>query len=227
MYKHSLTLLVLLFTLISLDAQRLEIGGGIGFTNYQGDLADAIFVTKESKLSLHAHVKYAIAPKFALRANLLLGKIAGSDLNSEDISLKTRAWSFNSSVTEIAAMGEYRIFGKDIYNTAGEFLPSFTPYIFSGLGFTSVPGNPVAPDGTNISEPGATHSFISVPIGIGLRYHFTDFLIVGIEYGQRYVFSDYLDGISVTGNPDKKDWYMYGNFQISYVISKGANYLGK
>jgi OmpA-OmpF porin, OOP family len=222
-----IVILSIFFTSIS-QAQRLEIGGGLGFTNYQGDLADAIFVAKEAKLSLSAHVKYALTPKFAIRANLLLGKIAGDDANSDDPSTISRGWKFNSPLTEIGIMGEYRILGKEFYNTAGEFLPSFSPYIFTGIGFTSVPGNPTSTTAVNpFPEPNAKHSFTSFPIGLGLRYHFTDFLVMGIEYGQRYVFSDYLDGVAALGNPNANDWYMYGNIQISYVISKGANYLNK
>jgi Domain of unknown function (DUF6089) len=228
MYKIIGILLSVLISTLGLNAQKLEIGGGIGFTNYQGDLSDAIFIAKEAKPAFSAHVKYAFMPKFAVRGQIMLGAISGSDANSDDLAY--RGYAFSSSVTEFSGMLEYRILDKTIYNDVGEFHPNFSPYIFMGLGYTSANAtlsfsNPDPRYST--PEPEDVNSFISMPMGLGLRYHFTDFLAIGVEFGQRYVFSDYLDNVAKTGNPNKKDWYMYGNFHISYIISKGANYLGK
>jgi Domain of unknown function (DUF6089) len=228
MYKKSLLLLLLVIGSFGVSAQKLEIGGGIGFTNYQGDLSDAIFITKEAKPAFSAHVKYAFKPKFALRGQILLGSISGTDANSDKLAY--RGYSFTSSVTEIAGIFEYRIFDKEVYNTAGEFHRNFSPYLFIGLGFTSADAK-LSFSSTdpryNTAETDDVNSFIALPIGLGFRYHFTDFLSAGVEFGQRYVFSDYLDNVSKNGNPNKNDWYMYGNFHLSYIISKGPNYLGK
>lgn len=227
MLKNQILILCLLLPIL-LFSQRAEVGIFIGGTNYFGDLADAIYVTKETNFSFGGEFRYNFTPKHTLKLNAYSGKITAKDANSKDPYLAPRGFTFESPITEAAAHYEFNITGKKLYNNIGEFKPFFTPFLSIGVGYTLVPGTPVAPE-DRIPDPfpeaGDVSTFLIFPFGGGAKYYPFPNLVLGLEIGFRPTLNDYLDGVSVTGNPKANDWYIKGGFTIAYLFNKGPDFM--
>ena len=92
----------------------LEIGLAGGFMSYEGDVdRAALFTFKESNPSGGVFIRKHFSDHFALRGNLLVGKITGKDANfTEPAWRKQRAYSFSSPVSEVSAQLEWNILGN-------------------------------------------------------------------------------------------------------------------
>ena len=199
--------LLLLIASFFCQAQRSEIGTLIGTSFYLGDLNSAPF--RDAKFAGGLVYRYNFTPRFALKANILFGKIAGSDKNN--YSLKKGAWdyrdrglSFTSPITEIAAQVEINFF--NLYNVSHK--NQITPYLFGGAAMFSY--NPQAkyqgktynlqPIGTEgQGQAGKSKKYpltgFSIPFGIGFKANIGRYVCVGAEWGLRYTFTDYLDDV--------------------------------
>lgn len=219
---------LLMFLPVIIFAQRLEVGGYVGGTNYFGDLAEGIFVIKETNVCFGGIFRYNLNPKSSIKMNVIYGKITADDNNNKDIALIKRGFTFESPLTEFAASYEWNILGRKLYNNIGEFRKLFTPYLGLGIGYAFVPGKPVAPADrvpNPLPEADDVDGFLIVPITGGVKYILKPNLVLGAEIGFRPTFTDYLDGVSKTGNPKANDWYMNGGFTVLYLFNKGADYM--
>ncbi len=219
------------------QAQKWEGGILLGLANYQGDVTDPVWDLKETNYSAGLVIRHHLNKNLALRGNLLFGKIAGSDVNhsSEDWTRENRGFSFESSVSELSLKLEYSPLTKEWLDGNGKFNKSITPYGFVGLGVAF--WTPT----TNFNENGDTRlikilqpriaedkqevksnkSGFTIPIGAGIKADLTDKIILGGEIGFRPVFNDYLDGISVSANPDKNDWYWFAGATLTFRLAEG------
>ena len=57
-----------------------------------------------------------------------------------------------------------------------------------------------------------------IPIGAGLAFDVSEKLSLGLEFSSRFPVSDYLDGISESANPDRKDWYSTGGVTLACLL---------
>lgn len=212
-------LIALLLPQFVLCQQIVEGGLFLGFANYQGDLSDNQIVLKESKKSFGGYVRLHYEDKFKLRGNVYYGFIGGNDSNAESTK-KNRGWKFDGTILEIAVTGEYHPIGRSRASNTGIFRQQISPYIATGLGytFTSIELNVPAKDSDNFPEDENVDNFFSVPFILGVRIDFHEHASLSGEWGWRTVFSDYLDDVSVNGNPDKKDWYLFVGASLSYFF---------
>jgi len=200
-------ILFLLVTSFLCNAQRSEIGTLIGTSFYLGDLNSIPF--RNAKFAGGIVYRYNFTPRFALKANILFGKIAGSD--KKNYSLNKGAWdyrerglSFSSPITEIAAQVEINFF--NVYNVP--YKNQISPYLFGGIAFFSF--NPQAnyqgktynlqPMGTEgQGQKGMSKKYsltgFGIPFGIGFKANIGRYVCVGAEWGLRYTFTDYLDDV--------------------------------
>jgi outer membrane protein OmpA-like peptidoglycan-associated protein len=199
-----------------------EVGLLVGGANAYGDMVDAPFLQfSQTNLAYGAFVRHNINRNISVRLNALRGMLSGSDLNSDELSM--RGYSFEAPTTEISLLGEFDLGGKRRYSDKGRYNRTISPYAFLGLGvgltslkadFADEEGN-IAPqaqmDLNNVKE---TH--FSVPMGLGLKVDINKQWGMSVEFGMRPVFNDYLDGLSLAGNPDKNDWYSVGGVTVSY-----------
>ncbi|MDO8366155.1 MAG: DUF6089 family protein [Saprospiraceae bacterium] len=225
------------FCAMSLSAQTIynpnprywEPGVFLGAVNYSGDVAEKNIHFSETRLGYGAFTRYFLSKKFALRANLYGGSIAGDDANSKDPGLRSRSFRFSTKILELAVGGEWHMWAKDRYSDTGIHQHFTSPYLFLGAGgvFTSVKveynGAPkdrntfvVAP----LPEKKSRQQFLIPIMGMGVRTDINENLVLGAEIGMRPMLSDYLDGVSVNGNPGRKDWYYFGGATLSYILSK-------
>jgi hypothetical protein len=204
------------------QAQRSEVGVFAGASFYLGDLNSIPF--RDSKFVGGLVYRYNFTPRFALKANILFGKIAASDeknhswlkdptvRNASDYyswSYTERRLSFSSPISEISAQLEINFL--NLYNVGHK--NQITPYIFGGASFFSF--NPKAeyqgkiydlqPIGTEgqgykTDEQGKIIpkyglTGFAIPFGIGFKANIGTFVCVGVEWGLRFTFTDYLDDV--------------------------------
>ena len=219
------TIVVFFLSFSPLSKAQFEVGVFVGGANYQGDLADGVIIWQESKPAFGALLRYTPMPYLTLRANYIQGKLTATDYNSKFVTTRQRGYSFSSNIREFAVVGEFNVLGKTNSANYGDFSFVFNPYIFAGLGVASTDGTPVAPDDTKpypFPEQGAKNVFLSIPLGLGMKFQVAEFLSIGIEWGGRATFSDYVDGVSKNGNPNKNDWYMFGGLTLTYCFESGG-----
>ena len=226
-YRFTRYLLLLVWLLAggSLSAQYThELGTFFGVANYQGDLPEPHVELIESRLAGGVYYRYHFGPRWNLRGNLFLGRITGDDVHAK--SRSSRQFRFTSPIGEAAVMMEWKIFGRRSNYYVGLFQPFMTPYLFAGIAFAWANPKPECyrsdcPPGSDpFSVEMNQNVFLGTPFGLGVRYDITPKVTLGMEVGQRPVFSDLLDGVSVTANPDRNDWYIFTGMTVSYMIGQ-------
>ena len=207
---------------------NLEFGVLIGLSTYQGDLIETDFYSlEEMNFGYGFTIRHHINSNFAVRANMLRGKISGSDFNYE--RRQNRGFIFSSHITEFSAQVEYDLLGH-LRDRSGRIRKIVSPYIFAGWGAAFIDKttsyNELNENDTNFAEierdknTNYKKSWFSAPFGLGAKINLNESLFLGLEWGARPVFSDLLDGISQSGNPDENDWYAFGGATISYRFNK-------
>jgi OmpA-OmpF porin, OOP family len=150
----------------------------------------------------------------------LRGKLSASEKNHPTAWRQDRGFNFETNLTEISAVLEWEFLTKG----------RLSAFAFGGGGATffnpktnfNTPNKYVAdvnPDlNTNYSKVTA-----AIPLGFGLKYSLPKDFYLSAEVGYRFVFTDYLDGISKTGNPNKKDTYYYTGLTLTKAFGGGKS----
>ncbi len=235
--KPGLGLLAILFlSSSSTHAQfsnvpRWQFGLGAGMLIYQGDLSPEQFgAYKSPRLSLNLMAARLLSPSWALRGNLVLGGLRASDANYEEPEWRQeRNFQFRSSVVELSLTPEWNILGRN-YDSRG-----LAPYLFAGIGFSFLnirrdysqfntayfgDGSPILTGLAEDESVNPPRGLFSVPVGVGLRYQFSDRWGLQAESTYRFVDTDYLDGFSRAANPEKGDSYHGHSISIVYRLGK-------
>ena len=205
---------VLLATVSPVQAQlRLgshEIGFTAGGMNYIGDLNDQSMLGTVN-LALGGFYRLNFDERWSLRVDIDYGHVEGG--NPDYIA--RRNLSFRSYIFEGSLRMEFNFFPFSMRED--HFF--WTPYVFGGLGFFAF--NPKAyftdplsgesgwyelqPLGTegqgSLFMPERTPYTLkqmSMPFGIGVKYHPTKSLTLSAEYGFRKTWTDYIDDVSTT-----------------------------
>jgi OmpA-OmpF porin, OOP family len=203
--------------------QKWEVGAYFGASQYQGDLQ--VLGTKDINIgNIGILARYHINDAFAIRPNFILGQLSAADFN------EARKYSFSTPLRELSVLGEYEFLGKRRYANIeqGKFKKTFSPYLFAGVGYanltpkTDYNRNGNISNKTKIDEDDQKREdfkgAIALPIGAGVKMDLSKFWTIGVEAGLRLTMNDYLDGISVSANPDKNDTYVTGGVILSYRI---------
>lgn len=202
--------------------QNLEAGLFGGFANYQGDLVAPQIEFSETKFSYGAFLRYHVNNKIKVKANAYLGFISGDDANDNSSGgLKARGWSFESNLLEVTAVAEYHPLGRARFSNTGIFRKQLSPYIFAGAGMVNAdPTVKVTrPEDEGLfPEQDFSSTFISIPLGGGIRIDLIENLSLGFEGGWRLTLNDYLDGVKTNGNPNGNDLYIFVGTTVSYFF---------
>ena len=202
----------------------LAVGALVGGANYQGDLVDASFVYgNETNIGGGLYLRKNFSKMFAARLNFNFGKLSGNDQNNSDERLLKRDFAFTNSVSEIAVGVEIQPFPESPVNA----------YALLGLGYSffnatttrgnSTPVQLVELYDKDVAEKENNKSAFAIPIGFGLRYGVTPKVKIGAEVGFHAVFTDYLDGISLSGNPNRNDSWLSFGVGVDYQIIGGKD----
>ncbi|MDP4186927.1 MAG: DUF6089 family protein [Bacteroidota bacterium] len=225
-YKTIVLILMLVHPLFLFGQQwmsmRFEVFGGVGTSNYYGDIGGG---TSGNSLSLgDTHpsftlgARYMILEKVALKTSFIYGSVIGSDEGSKNAD---RNYSFSTSLFEPSIQGEYYFLsqekrrGHSIYNRHGlisNFI-GFEAYGFAGLGTAFFKVTPKG-DLKNVFVDNFGHTAFVLPIGIGCKVTLSNRSSIGLELGRRILSSDYIDGYTSQFSKHN-DVYYFGS--ISYV----------
>jgi opacity protein-like surface antigen len=197
-----------LFIINKNNAQYTEMGIGLGFSTYWGDLNSNGFgsnFTNNSGLAIQLSGRKIFSQRYGLRGSFSYGSVRAADSNSSEEWQQQRNLSFKSSITELAIMGEFYIFG---FNTdAGSSV--FLPYITAGIaGFRFDPkaiyqGNevrlqPLGTEGqglTNFDNKYGLYA-VSIPFGAGAKFIINSNINISADIILRRTFTDYIDDVS-------------------------------
>lgn len=234
------TFLLLLFTLlvVTTNAQRrfkyrYEIVGGLGATNFLGELGGANqegtnFVRdlefSRTRPLIMAGLRYSTSKYTAVRANLSYGILSGNDNLTEERFRKNRNLHFRSPIIEFSAILEGYMVKEDvghiykIRNARSKKGKGFRYFGFVGIGAfyfnpkalypvtnTWVALQPLGTEGQGVpGKPKYSRVSMAIPVGVGLKYALDRKWSIGFEAGLRKTLTDYIDDVStVYADPNK------------------------
>lgn len=203
--KITLSLLIALFAINYSPAQDTEFGLMIGGNYYIGDLNPKKHFYN-TQVAGAMFLRYNFNPRVAIRANLMLGSLEASDVDSKIPNQKARNLSFKSNLLEFAGLLEINFYEYRL----GDFDTPFTPFVFMGISVfnfnptadfnnTIVELQPLGTEGqgTSLSSQDKYNlTQIAIPFGFGFKINLTPKIGLNLEYGFRKTFTDYLDDVS-------------------------------
>ncbi len=192
---------------------KWEVGLPIGINQYFGDMHCSKPYPSENNLMVGVFVRRHLNDYFALRGQILLGKLAGNDLDRPDGRWDYRRLKFSTPLTELSLLGEFYPLRERRYTCDGTFKKTLTPYLFGGIGvaFTNPtvkaqnaqlqdddPRKYVMAQLYDQDLANRKKAALILPFGVGLKYNVAERWTIGAEVGYRYAFSDYLDGTKLS-----------------------------
>lgn len=258
MQKHYSKLAILgifIFVVTSIDGQyfrrqsywkqdRQEIFGGIGVSNFLGDLGGLDKIGTDfywdmefsvTKPAITLGYRYRTSRKTAFRTALSYGVVAGDDKLTKEKFRSTRNLHFRSNIFELSATFDFEIYefrpghryslgvkgsgsryGAVIYGIVGVSGFYFNPQAnYQGIW---VDLKPLGTEGQNFDDGPKPYSNFSaaIPAGIGYRKRVNSVATIGIEFIHRFTFTDYIDDVSTD---------YYNNADIALQDGAAAGYL--
>ena len=192
-----------LFT--NVQAQRSELGFGLGTFNYTGDLVKS-YNFKYSKPAATVFYRNNISTVVSFRAAVTAGQIGATEKPLDAFAARRDA-SFDLFMFEASTVMEYHFLN---WRDSKRFV-RFTPYFFAGLGLFAMSGNNQKTEEYSNIQP-------SIPFGGGVKYVYNPKWYLSLEFGIRKTFFDYLDNVSddnprrktfKNGNPNDNDQYFF------------------
>ena len=219
MLRYLLLVSFCCFSISSLKAQFLEVGGGVSTFNYVGDLVPN-FNLSNTGPGFSIHQRMNLSNYFSVKWGLAYGKLQGDDSNPVDALGSNRSASFDQSIWELSSTLEYHFLDyKHEHSTI-----RWTPYAYFGFGILRLNDYAKAEDNFNRLQP-------IIPFGIGYKHLIGKQFSIAVEFGARKTFFDQLDRISdgikeggfylkdfQYGNPKDNDFYYFFGVSLSFVI---------
>jgi len=225
------------FTIISFTATgqmnvpKFQFGLSGGIFVYQGDLTpEALGSYRTVRPAISLFAAKLLSPSFALRGNLAFGGLRGDDAAYDQPEYrKQRAFNFRSPVLEASGIGEWNVLGRN-YQTRG-----FSPYVFAGAGVSVLnvhrdysqfneeyfgTNSPIIPGINADIQHSPPKLLLVLPVGVGVRYYFSDRIGISAETSYRIMSNDYLDGFSQAVDPVKGDHYYSHMVGVVYRLGK-------
>lgn len=187
------------------QAQRSEIGIGLGGSFYLGDL-NPKKVFHDTRFAASLFYRYNIDTRLALRFAGSYGRITGNDKNFDN----PRNLNFRNDLVDISALLEINF----VNFFTGSKQHRFTPYLGLGLAvcFSNPYGqyfDPVTQDTRWLALrplhtegqglPGYKKEYslaqFAIPFGIGFKVSIAKGVSLGLEWMMRLTFTDYLDDV--------------------------------
>jgi opacity protein-like surface antigen len=196
------SIILLFFTCMQVNAQRLHLGIFGGASAYNGDLTESLFPKKVSNGVIGVTANYELRDQIMIRAGLSYTVVGGADRYNTKPDLLARNLSFESAVTELSFVGEY--YFQNLYRNrvspyvfGGVAVYRFNPYAYDASG-QRVFLKPLSTEGQGINGYPKPYSLTqpALPFGAGVKYAVNNNLRIGIEIGFRKLFTDYLDDVS-------------------------------
>lgn len=225
-------LLVLVIALIA-HAQRgfiprfWEAGVGLYATNYSGDLAPDHISLANTRFGGSLYARYHWNPNIQLRASAQYLRLSGDDKHHPPNA--GRSFRFSSNLLEFSGSLEIALANIAYDPPTGNRTYYFAPYVFAGVGL-ALHAPRVTYYGPERDRPlferepipeggRAQQTNVVFPFGLGVRLIASDFVAISAEACARPAPSDLIDGVSLNGNPKRKDWYYTAGLTVSYFLN--------
>lgn len=204
-----------LFDAQTVQAQKNEVGFGIGGFNYTGDLARE-YRPENTRPGGLLFYRRNFNDYLSARISLSGGGLFGDDMPPYDPLAQQRDTAFSIPVVELAGVIEYYFLDyKENPN-----LLRWSPYFFIGAGVSFFGPH---------EQTTANYSSVQpvIPFGVGFRYLINPAWSVALEAGTRKTFFDHIDNISggdlnmknfEYGDRSDKDWYYLIGLTLSYTF---------
>lgn len=231
--KRILFLSLIVFVLLPnfADAQRWkryrrQIVGGIGVTNFLGDLGGANAIGRDGPIdldfgatrpSLFVGYRYQLNGAVFLRSNLQWGMLRGDDRFTDWDDRQGRNLHFRSGYVDLNGLVEFYLFQNargNLYRlrgVRGRRGLNLDMYVFGGIGFMYfnpkaefrgqwVALQPLGTEGQGLpGQPKKYSRFtFNVPYGVGIGKTLDRYTAINFEMTMRLTFTDYLDDVSGT-----------------------------
>ncbi|MCC6691345.1 MAG: hypothetical protein IT235_07410 [Bacteroidia bacterium] len=197
--------------------------GGIGITNFLGDLGGANQVGTHlvrdwewaaTRPSFTAGIRYKNSRHIGYKAALSFGMMYGNDALTTEPVRNNRNLNFRSPVVELSTQVEFYVNKETqgrlyrIKNARGKRRLDLQGYVFGGLGFlwfnpqgkykgSWINLRPLSTEGQGL--PGGPPKYapvtMSFPFGVGAKYGLDSKWSIGLEIGLHYTLSDYIDDV--------------------------------
>ena len=210
------------------NAQSTEIGLGLGFTTYWGDLNSpgvTSNLSNNSGLAIQLSARKMLNNIFGVKGAFTYGSMKGDDANSNVDWQRLRNLSFKSTISELSLMGEFHPFnlisGKintlSPYMTAGVSGLRFNPKTIYNGNYVSL--QPLGTEGQGIVGMPDKYSLyaFSVAIGGGMKLIINDKMSINGDIIMRSSNTDYLDDVST--NYVNYDDLSASNGSISAILA--------
>jgi hypothetical protein len=208
--KNLIVCLLILVPLASIGQKRTkasqsELGIMLGGTYYIGDM-NQFFHYRNTNLAGGLIFRYNLHSRVAVRANLLYGKVNGSDSdNKNEAVLLERNLNFSSTIYEGGVGFEFNYFPFQI----GHHRYKGTAYLLAELAMfrmnpkTEYNGEEYELQSMGTEGQGTSFSNqknyslmqLSIPLGLGIKLSVGKRASLNFEFGLRKTFTDYLDDI--------------------------------
>jgi len=217
---------------------KVDLGLFLGYGEHGSDVHSwgrhGAMLTENAAFAYGLNLKMNFTDNLGARVNFWGSEISGQDQNLTELEgHNLRDFSFTSPIKELSLALEYDLLGKRRWRgksennfTSGSSTKIFnrivSPYIFGGVGLSFT--NPEVDFGGMTSQAitddieNTTTTNFQIPIGGGFRFDLTPTVYVSAEASSRIPLSDYLEGISASANPDKKDSYQFIGMNVGFRI---------
>lgn len=190
------------FDFIDPSLKYISLSKQLGTSYYFGDLCDGNHCYTNPNLSMGMGATLRLNDYFFTNVMINRYRIESSDEMSGNFSRMKRNLSFRSDNYELSCLVNFEFLNYNTfrYITRKEFPISL--FSFTGLGITT--NNPKAQYGSRWVElrplrtEGINYSpvALTIPIGLGVGYRFTENFRMDFTIGYRWTSTDYLDDVS-------------------------------
>ena len=158
---------------------RYEIGGMAGMSMYMGD-ANQTSLFQGWNPAAGLVFRNNLNFRWALKTNLLVGKVSGDTKNTENVFPNHAQTAFSRTFVGLGGQMEFNFLP---YSDKFAYLNTskIAPYLLAGLGLTLAPGGDQTFFGPHFS------------LGVGVKYKIRNRLNLGLEYAVNRLFSDAFD----------------------------------
>jgi hypothetical protein len=199
-------LLLFCFSFTAAGQRNADYGIFGGVSSYMGDINPSRLMY-DPLPAAGIFYRYNLHPRHALRADIFVGGIRGSDLDFNNAFQQTRAASFSGITGEIAVQFEFNFLP---YTTEGR-LWDWSPYFAAGIGAAFI-------NSTEFSVQPV------IPFSGGIKVNIYKNMGLEVEYGFRKSFYDNFDGLKDMVDPadyswlNNNDWYSFAGIGLTWKI---------
>lgn len=200
----------------------------VGMATYQGDLNgysdENLSIASELNAAIGLSYTLNVVNQFSVGLSYFTTKLSGSDANFDERYHKKRNFSFTNQIHEFSLRFDYEPF--QLQNS------KFMPYVFGGVGIVTGDSKTdylnndlddtwksrIAQDIQN-----RTNTSFAIPLGLGVRYYLSSKVSIKLEGSIRVGMNDYLDGVSISGNPNSNDSFGAIGLGFTYGFGQGPS----